>query len=592
MTIQTNNRTPFVSYAQHGEDVILWRALGSRQHVSYIDVGAFDPTYDSVTRALYERGWRGINIEPQLGRLPAFEHERPEDTNISCAIGDRDGTMILAVPENEGWASTLDPSVTGIATPPERMLEVPVRRLDTLLAELGIREVDVLKIDVEGAEPAVVRGLLGGDVRPVVCVVEGVAPGVGRAAGDEAVALLVAAGYIHCLFDGLNHYLTNDSGLVEALSVPASPVDGYTTDLIDRLHQERLDNHAIIAALAAENFELRNPGRTLASSESTRDGRTSSSTEAVDQADAGAPAVGPIEIEAAGESHVALAQEESLPTADLPGISPLPPSSEQAPSAAPASTELSRSARSRRRRAMFGRMLRGALPELKGPKARATPLSVLAVALSKQTPSSAVSMLYRAILGREAETEGLAAWTARLETNGSPFEIARALAETEEAQGRSTEDRARVNADLEVWQAVAAAKALGLSSPLESSHRDEAVAEEIFVSALYEVALLRSPRPDELVFETAKLAGGAGREWMLRAFAGRRETRDRLLGAASGGLVDRLRRRRNGRHLVETFRAMVLAAEARQIAEIQRALTDSRTRLRATAVEIADQEEH
>src|SRR5690606_19993269 len=105
---------------------------------------------------------------------------------------------------------------------------VPVRRLDTLLPEIGLEDVDVLKVDVEGAEPAVIRGL--GTLRPRVCVVEGVAPGIGRAAGDEAVAALVERGYRHCMFDGLNHYLTTDPALVDALSSPASPVDDYVTD--------------------------------------------------------------------------------------------------------------------------------------------------------------------------------------------------------------------------------------------------------------------------------------------------------------------------------------------------------------------------
>ena len=43
----------FVSYAQHGEDVVMWRALGPRTDVFYVDVGAYHPIHDSVTHALY-----------------------------------------------------------------------------------------------------------------------------------------------------------------------------------------------------------------------------------------------------------------------------------------------------------------------------------------------------------------------------------------------------------------------------------------------------------------------------------------------------------------------------------------------------------
>jgi hypothetical protein len=56
--------TAFVSYAQNFEDVMLWRALRSLESGFYIDVGANDPTIDSVTKAFYASRWHGINIEP------------------------------------------------------------------------------------------------------------------------------------------------------------------------------------------------------------------------------------------------------------------------------------------------------------------------------------------------------------------------------------------------------------------------------------------------------------------------------------------------------------------------------------------------
>ena len=57
----------FVSYAQNFEDVILNRALHGVTDGCYIDIGANDPEVDSVSLAFYERGWRGLHVEP----LPA-----------------------------------------------------------------------------------------------------------------------------------------------------------------------------------------------------------------------------------------------------------------------------------------------------------------------------------------------------------------------------------------------------------------------------------------------------------------------------------------------------------------------------------------
>ena len=53
-----------ISYAQHTEEILLWRALSNAENGFYIDVGANDPITDSVTNLFYDNNWRGINIEP------------------------------------------------------------------------------------------------------------------------------------------------------------------------------------------------------------------------------------------------------------------------------------------------------------------------------------------------------------------------------------------------------------------------------------------------------------------------------------------------------------------------------------------------
>src|SRR5688572_4513997 len=50
------------SFAQNGEDVRLWRIFANQGPGFYVDVGAGDPTADSVTRLFYDSGWTGINI--------------------------------------------------------------------------------------------------------------------------------------------------------------------------------------------------------------------------------------------------------------------------------------------------------------------------------------------------------------------------------------------------------------------------------------------------------------------------------------------------------------------------------------------------
>jgi len=97
----------FISYAQNFEDVMLWRALSHVSEGFYIDVGACSPSIDSVSKAFYEAGWNGINIEPNEEFFHALEIERPRDRNFQIALSDEVGEGILNILEKFGL-STLD----------------------------------------------------------------------------------------------------------------------------------------------------------------------------------------------------------------------------------------------------------------------------------------------------------------------------------------------------------------------------------------------------------------------------------------------------------------------------------------------------
>ena len=97
----------FISYAQNYEDVMLYRALKGVEKGFYIDVGAMDPVMGSVTKAFYERGWRGINIEPIKQWHEKLMLDRPEDINLNVAILDKPGSVQFYNVEETGL-STID----------------------------------------------------------------------------------------------------------------------------------------------------------------------------------------------------------------------------------------------------------------------------------------------------------------------------------------------------------------------------------------------------------------------------------------------------------------------------------------------------
>ena len=97
-----------ISHAQNGEDILLWRALCAIEEGFYVDVGAQDPTCDSVTRAFYDRGWRGINIEPVKNYFDKLCLERPRDITLQVAVGDRVGSGTLYEFPNTGLSTLVE----------------------------------------------------------------------------------------------------------------------------------------------------------------------------------------------------------------------------------------------------------------------------------------------------------------------------------------------------------------------------------------------------------------------------------------------------------------------------------------------------
>jgi hypothetical protein len=51
--------------------------------------GAGHPHFKNDTFLLYQRGWRGINIEPDYGFHAALMEERPRDINLRVVLSDR-----------------------------------------------------------------------------------------------------------------------------------------------------------------------------------------------------------------------------------------------------------------------------------------------------------------------------------------------------------------------------------------------------------------------------------------------------------------------------------------------------------------------
>jgi FkbM family methyltransferase len=221
----------WVSYAQNFEDVLLMRALAQVERGVYVDVGANDPRADSVTRAFYERGWRGVNIEPVPYWFERLQADRPGDVNLCVAAGAAPGAIDLYEVVGTGLTTS---DAQHAARHAERGLEVralhaPVRTLDDILREHALQVVHFLKIDVEGAEESVLRGIDLERVRPWIVLVESSAPMSTVQVHGAWEHLLMDHGYLFAWFDGLNRFYVahEHARLVGALAIPPNVFDDF-----------------------------------------------------------------------------------------------------------------------------------------------------------------------------------------------------------------------------------------------------------------------------------------------------------------------------------------------------------------------------
>ena len=221
-----------VSYAQNFEDVMLWRALSHVQEGFFLDIGAQHPIVDSVSLLFYERGWRGVHVEPTVRYASMLREHRKEDVVIEAAVGKKRGVIkFFEIPD------------TGISTASEviakqhqergfniREVEVQSITLSDVFDKCQAPDIHWLKIDVEGFEKQVIDSWGKAKHRPWIVVVESTLPLTQIPTHSEWENLLLRRGYVPVYFDGLNRFYISDQHpeLRESFLSPPNVFDNFS----------------------------------------------------------------------------------------------------------------------------------------------------------------------------------------------------------------------------------------------------------------------------------------------------------------------------------------------------------------------------
>lgn len=167
-------------YSQNGEDKWIVENLDIPEKGLIVEIGANDGI-DSSNSLYFEqsRGWDAVCIEPDPDAYSNLTNNRNCKT-INCAIGDQDGTITFFQHKTN---STLSGTGLGIEENADRLrdrfqqqsynqVEVQIRTFQSIIDQFDLPTIDILSIDVEGAELQVLNSFDIDQAQPSIVIVE------------------------------------------------------------------------------------------------------------------------------------------------------------------------------------------------------------------------------------------------------------------------------------------------------------------------------------------------------------------------------------------------------------------------------------
>ena len=162
------------SYSMDGEDLFIVEYFRKKNNGFYIDVGCYHPIHRNNTYLLHKNGWSGINIDIHQFSIDLFNYLRPDDVNLNCAISNKNEVTEMFYQKELSQISTIEKQQAKIAFQGNiKKSKIQSLTLDALLEKINFtdKKLDLLDIDVEGADLKVLKGFNIEKFKPeLICV--------------------------------------------------------------------------------------------------------------------------------------------------------------------------------------------------------------------------------------------------------------------------------------------------------------------------------------------------------------------------------------------------------------------------------------
>ncbi len=165
------------SYSQYGEDLLIDGLINCKRKGVYLDIGANDPFVLSNTLRFYERGWSGVNIEPNTEIFEKLRKFRPRDINLNIGVGLQRGQRMFYIMSSNTLstfkkrAALINAEVHNERVISTKKVQVCALR-DIFETYIGDKRVDFMSLDVEGSELEILMCNNWLKYRPYLLIIE------------------------------------------------------------------------------------------------------------------------------------------------------------------------------------------------------------------------------------------------------------------------------------------------------------------------------------------------------------------------------------------------------------------------------------
>ena len=161
------NKKPNFHYGEFAEDIFINRVFKNLKSGFYIDIGAYHPFKGSLTFLLFQKGWRGLNIDLSEDSIELFKIARPNDLNVHCAITNFNGETIYYQNSEINQQNSLIKRNNH-----QKEIKVNAFTLNDLLKKKNVTQCDYLNIDTEGNEIDIIQSINFDVIKPQLISVE------------------------------------------------------------------------------------------------------------------------------------------------------------------------------------------------------------------------------------------------------------------------------------------------------------------------------------------------------------------------------------------------------------------------------------